>query len=132
MKYHFGSIDSFYERIIASFRSIGFTAEEVKTGFENLLRFDLDVLLHNWIYADFYSFIAKEAISKTARYEVMYDIFMITHELTPAAELRAFRDLDEEYLAKDPEYRTHKLGEVRKILYKKDRKLSVQKSGGTA
>jgi hypothetical protein len=130
-KSHFGLIDNSYEKISSTFCSLGFTVEEVKAGFEKLLHFELDILLYHWAYADFYSFISKEAISKTARYEVMYDIFLITHELTPAGKLRAFRDLDEEYLAKDPEYRTHKLGEVRKILYKKGRKHSVQKSGGT-
>jgi hypothetical protein len=119
IKHHFGSIDSSYECIIALFCKLGFTAEDVKAGFEKLLHFDLDILLHHWVYADFYSFIAKEAISKTARYEVMYDIFLITHGLTPAAELRDFRDLDEDYLAKDPEYRTYRLNEVKKILYKK-------------
>ena len=119
IKRHFGPIDSSYERIVASFCQLGFTAEEVITGFEKLLHFELDILLHHWVYADFYSFIVKGAISKTTRYEVMFDVFLMTHDLTPAAELRAFRDLDEDYLAKDPEYRTHKLGEVRKILYKK-------------
>ncbi len=118
-KQHFDPIDAFFEKILTTFCNLGFTAEAVKTGFENFLYFDLDILLHNWVYTDFYSFISKEAISKTARYEVMYDIFLITHYLTPAAELRAYRDLDEEYLAKDPEYRTYRLNEVKKILYKK-------------
>lgn len=120
VKRHYGSIDSSYERIIASFCKLRFTAEEVKAGFEKLLHFDLNNLLSNWVYADFYSFISSRAISKTARYEVMYDIFLLTHDLTPAAELPFFRDLDEEYLEKDPEFRNHKLNEVRKILYKKD------------
>jgi hypothetical protein len=118
-KSHFDPIDVSYDKLSSVFFMLGLTAEEVKAGFEKLLHFDLDTLLHHWVYADFYSFISKEAISKTARYEVMYDIFMITHELTPAAELRSFRDLDEEYLDKDPDYRNHKLSEVRKILYKK-------------
>lgn len=118
-KSHFDPIDGSYDQVSSAFYSLGFTAEQVKAGFEKLLHFDLDILLHHWVYADFYSFIAKSAISKTARYEVMFDIFLITHDLTPAKELRAFRGLDEEYLATDPEYRNHKLNEVRKILYKK-------------
>lgn len=116
---HYRRIDSSYENILAKFCNLGCTEEELKVGLEKLLNFDLDIMLRNWVYADFYSFITKEAISKTARYEVMYDIFLITHNLTPAGEHRDFRDLDEEFLAKDPDYRNHRLSEVRKILYKK-------------
>jgi hypothetical protein len=77
-KSHFDPIDVSYDKLSSAFFKLGLTAEEVKAGFEKLLRFDLNILLYHWVYADFYSFIAKAAISKTARYEVMYDIFLIT------------------------------------------------------
>lgn len=87
-----------------------------------LLQFDLDIILRNRVYADFYSFIAEDAISKTARYEVMYDIFAITHNFDHPLDLYQFKDLDLLSLETDPDFRNHKLNEVRKILNKETKK----------
>lgn len=129
LEQHFGKM----ELLLTTFKNIGLTEIQIETGIKKFLHFDLDILLFDLVYADFYSFITKNAIPKTNRYLVMYDIFLITHDhlLTTPSELATFRDLDSESLEKDPEFRTHRLNEVGRILRKKDSKSSVKKYGDT-
>lgn len=85
----------------------------------SLLKFDIDYLLHDNVYLDIFSIVFSD-ISYHQRLLIMFDVFVITHDLTPGEQHPSFKDLGDG-LEKDMDYYNYRINTVKKILSQKNK-----------
>lgn len=119
LEQHFSILNQRYEEFLSTFTRFGFKEEQIEEEILKLFLFDIDYQLYDWVYADFFSFIAAESSSYEGRLLIMFDIFVITHDLTTGKDHPTFKRFNMEDLLTIKDYRNYRIGEVKKILKKK-------------